>query len=86
MTGNDVFSSSEDGAANEGGAIAKLRESGAASDPKSVSPQQWKSVLSDEAFHVTRQAGTEAPFVGKFDKHFDKGMYTCHCCGAKLFE
>ena len=30
--------------------------------------------------------GTERPFSGKYDKHFEKGLYTCKRCGAKLYE
>jgi len=30
--------------------------------------------------------GTEAPFTGKYDNFFEKGVYTCKRCGAKLYE
>ncbi len=30
--------------------------------------------------------GTERPFSGKYDKHFEEGVYTCKRCGAKLYE
>jgi peptide methionine sulfoxide reductase msrA/msrB len=30
--------------------------------------------------------GTEAPFTGKYDRHFEKGVYTCKRCGSELFE
>lgn len=30
--------------------------------------------------------GTEPPFSGKYNKHFEKGVYTCRRCGAELFE
>lgn len=30
--------------------------------------------------------GTEKPFTGKFNDHYEKGVYTCRRCGAKLYE
>ena len=48
--------------------------------------QEWKNQLSPEAFNVTRQHGTEAPFSGKFYDSKDDGIYKCICCDAPLFE
>jgi len=50
------------------------------------SEQEWRSQLSPEQFYVTRKAGTEAAFTGKYYKTKDKGMYTCVCCGQPLFS
>jgi len=50
------------------------------------SDQEWKNQLSPEQFYVTRQAGTEPPFSGKYWKTKDKGTYRCVCCGAPLFS
>jgi len=54
-------------------------------DLKKIPDTEWKKVLSPEEYDVCRQAGTEAPFTGKFDKHFSPGKYICGCCGAELF-
>jgi peptide-methionine (R)-S-oxide reductase len=44
-----------------------------------------KRKLGDEAYRVTQERGTEAPFTGKFVNHHEKGMYTCVVCGKPLF-
>ena len=46
----------------------------------------WKKVLSDESFRVTRQSGTERPFTGKYWNFNEDGIYKCICCGESLFE
>ena len=48
--------------------------------------QEWKSQLSPQEYRVLREKGTERPFSGKFDAHFEKGVYTCKACGEKLFD
>lgn len=47
---------------------------------------QWRAELSPEAYHVTREKGTEAPYSGEYDNFFEEGNYYCVCCDAKLFE
>lgn len=48
--------------------------------------QEWKSVLTEQQFHVLRNAGTERPFTGEYNLHFDEGMYHCAGCNAPLFD
>jgi len=48
--------------------------------------QEWKALLSPEAFYVARQHGTEAPFSGKFYDYKGEGVYKCVCCDTPLFE
>ncbi|KAI1710355.1 selR domain-containing protein [Ditylenchus destructor] len=55
------------------------------SDPKQIPDEQWKKVLKPEEYDVTRHAGTEKPFTGHFENHFEPGEYRCLCCGAELF-
>ena len=50
------------------------------------SEEQWKQKLSSEEYRVLRKKGTEAPFSGKYNDFFDKGIYTCKGCGQKLFN
>lgn len=46
---------------------------------------EWRSALTDEQYHVTREKGTERAFTGKYYKTKDPGTYTCVCCGQELF-
>ncbi|OZC09494.1 methionine-R-sulfoxide reductase [Onchocerca flexuosa] len=55
-------------------------------DPKQVTSEEWKKVLTPLEYSVAREGGTERPFSGKFDKHFESGLYVCRCCGAQLFK
>ena len=42
--------------------------------------------LTPEEERIIIHKGTEPPFSGKYNKHFEKGAYTCRRCGAELFE
>lgn len=55
-------------------------------DWKSKTPEYWKSVLTPLQYYVTREAGTERAFTGKYDKHYEKGVYVCSNCGLPLFS
>ena len=48
--------------------------------------KKWKKILSDEEFRVLREKGTERPFSGKFNNHFEQGIYTCKACSKELFD
>lgn len=48
--------------------------------------EEWRTMLSDEQFRVTRQCGTEPPFSGKYYNHKGDGVYHCICCDAPLFR
>ena len=48
--------------------------------------ENWRKKLSKEAYHVMREKGTERPFTGKYDEHFQKGKYVCAACGHVLFD
>ncbi len=47
---------------------------------------EWKSQLSEEAYVVCRQKGTEAPFSGKYYKYRENAIYSCICCDNELFS
>lgn len=48
--------------------------------------EEWRKELSPEQYQVTRQAGTERAFTGKYWNTKTKGMYLCACCGQELFS
>lgn len=50
------------------------------------SDEDWKNSLSSEEYRVLRQKGTERPFTGEYDLHFDDGIYSCKGCGQVLFS
>lgn len=46
---------------------------------------EWKELLPPEVYNITREAGTEAPYSGKYNDFFEHGSYFCANCGALLF-
>ena len=49
-------------------------------------PDEWKQKLTAEEYLVTRQAGTERPYSGKYATNHDDGLYHCICCDTVLFD
>jgi peptide-methionine (R)-S-oxide reductase len=47
---------------------------------------EWKQQLSPDAYAVTRLAGTERPYSGKYWDNHEKGVYHCICCGTPNFS
>ena len=50
------------------------------------SEEEWRGCLTPEEFRILREKGTEMAFTGKYNKHNEKGVYTCAGCGAELFS
>ncbi len=48
--------------------------------------EEWKTLLSEEVYEVTRNAGTERPFSSSMCTHFEAGIYACACCETLLFD
>ena len=42
--------------------------------------------LSKEEERVILYRGTEAPFSGKYENHYEKGVYVCKRCGNPLYR
>lgn len=47
--------------------------------------EEWKKILSPEQYYILREKGTERPYTGEYNLHFEKGKYTCAGCGEELF-
>jgi len=48
--------------------------------------EDWKKILTDEEFLVTRKKGTESPFTKNKFNIINGGSFKCKCCNAKLFN
>ncbi len=48
--------------------------------------KEWREMLSEEEYRVMRKAGTEKPFSGEYNMHFEDGIYHCKGCGTALFN
>ncbi|QRN40756.1 MAG: peptide-methionine (R)-S-oxide reductase MsrB [Neisseriaceae bacterium] len=46
---------------------------------------EWKEILTDDVYHITREAGTEPPYSGEYNEHFKEGNYYCSNCHSLLF-
>ena len=47
---------------------------------------EWKKILSEDVYEVSRHAATERPFTGKYWNADIKGTYYCAACGNLLFR
>ncbi len=47
---------------------------------------EWREQLTEEQYAVSRQAGTEPAFSGKYWACKTDGIYRCVCCGSGLFD
>ena len=54
--------------------------------PVNKSESEWKQELTDAEYQVLRKKGTERPFTGEYNEHFEPGVYVCQACGAELFK
>ena len=56
------------------------------SDKITKTDAEWRDILTEEQFYVTREHGTERAFTGALCDNHAFGTYQCICCGADLFD
>lgn len=61
------------------------RNAGAESFEVSKTDEEWKKILSPEAFAVLRQESTERPFTSKLLDEHRKGAFVCAGCDLPAF-
>lgn len=68
--------------------ILKMAKEGNPSPDRRVekSDEEWRNVLTEEEFYVTRKKGTERAFSSEMCSLFEPGRYACICCGTELFD
>src|SRR5690554_940389 len=81
-----LFTSCNTEAEAQKGLISKIPHKEFTGEKMIKTEAQWKSELSDEAYHVLREEGTEPSFSSSLLKNKDKGVYHCGGCGLALFS
>ncbi len=47
---------------------------------------EWRKLLTPEAYYVLRDHGTERAFTSPLDKIYEAGIYKCAGCGQEVFK
>jgi peptide-methionine (R)-S-oxide reductase len=47
---------------------------------------EWRQKLTPEEYYILREKGTERAFTGKYDKHYEHGIYRCAGCDLDLYS
>jgi peptide-methionine (R)-S-oxide reductase len=50
------------------------------------SDAEWRKLLSEDSYKVTRREGTERAFSGKYADNHAVGIYRCICCGTAVYD
>lgn len=68
--------------------VLKLARDGNPVPPRRVekTDAEWRALLNDAEYRVTRQAATERPFSSEMCGLFEPGTYACRCCNTVLFD
>jgi len=55
-------------------------------DKISKTKEEWKKILPETVYRITREKATEPAFSGKYNEFYDEGTYKCSNCGNSLFK
>jgi peptide-methionine (R)-S-oxide reductase len=48
--------------------------------------EEWKKELTDQAYYILRDKGTERSFTSELNKNTKEGLYACAACNTVLFN
>jgi peptide-methionine (R)-S-oxide reductase len=51
-----------------------------------MTEKEYRDKLTPDQYHILREKGTERPFTGEYNTHYDNGVYSCAACGNDLFK
>jgi peptide-methionine (R)-S-oxide reductase len=68
--------------------VIRLATKGNPAAPKRVekTDEEWKAILTPDAYFITRQKGTERAHSSDLCTLFEPGKYACVCCETPLFD
>lgn len=68
--------------------VLHLASKGNVTPPRRVekTDAEWRALLTEEEFYVTRKKGTERAFSGEYCEAHQPGLYACRCCETPLFD
>lgn len=68
--------------------VIRFATNGNLAPPKRVekSAEEWRKILTEEEFTITRHKGTERAWTGEYCEAHEAGLYACRCCGTRLFD
>lgn len=51
-----------------------------------MTEKEYKEKLTPAQYQVLREKGTERPFTGEYNTHYEEGVYSCAACGNELYK
>ncbi|KPU80631.1 uncharacterized protein Dana_GF16176, isoform D [Drosophila ananassae] len=79
----DSRQDNENPAKRDSGKAARMENK---SEKVTVNKEELRKRLTPLQYQVTQEAGTERPFTGCYNKHYEKGVYQCIVCHQDLFS
>jgi len=68
------------------GQVIVIKKVVSMSDKLHKTDSEWREQLTEEAYRVCRDKGTERAYTGRYWDHHEKGVFTCACCSEPLFS